>query len=135
MNQLLSRNETTMIIDDCPTDRFMTSKVLEKANFTKKPLVYAEAQKALDFLKQNSLDTTKLPKIILLDLNMPEMSGFEFIAAFDHLPENVKNFCKVYMISATINDNEINHAGTYKNITGFHSKPISVDFVQRIWNL
>lgn len=121
-----------MIIDDSPTDRFMTSKILERAHFSKKPLTYGFAEQALNFLKENSSDFSKLPEIILLDLNMPGMSGFEFIAAYDKLPEKLKKYCKVYMISATINDAEINNAGTYKNISGFHSKPITLSFISGI---
>ena len=126
------RNETTMIIDDAATDRFMTSKILERAHFSKSPLLYGFAQNALEFLEKNSSDYSKLPQIILLDFNMPGMSGFEFIAAYDKLPEKLKNYCKAYMISATINDDEIKGSGTYKNICGFHSKPITLAFVNGI---
>lgn len=132
MTQLPNRNETTMIIDDSVTDQFMTTKILQKARFLKDPLIYTFANKALIFLKENSSNFAKLPQIILLDLNMPEMSGFEFIEEYDKLPEKLKKHCKVYMISATINDDEISSAGTYKNISGFHSKPLTVAFVNGI---
>ena len=90
-----------MVIDDSSTDRFMTKKILEKARFSKSPIEFDFATKALEFLEDNRSHYTKLPQIILLDLNM---------------------------ISATINDDEIDGCGHYKNIMGFHSKPITVAF-------
>ena len=60
------------------------------------------------------------------------MSGFEFLEAYDKLPLTLKDYCKVYIISSTIDDNDIARARRDKNVVSFQVKPINKEFLARI---
>jgi CheY-like chemotaxis protein len=130
--QSIAKFETIMIIDDNVIDLYIASRMITKNNFGKKVLSYSKAQDALDFLKENQDNEEALPQIIFVDIYMPIMSGFEFLTTYNQLPEKLKNYCHVYVISSTIDDYDIIRASTDVNIISFQVKPITKDFLDQI---
>jgi len=129
--QAPSRFSIVMVVDDCHIDRLVTARVMAQSNFTDNVIEY-DPEQALQYLQDHSHDPNFLPEIILLDINMPEISGFQFMEVFDKFPESVRNYCKVYMISSTADPNEIVQARTLKSISGFQAKPITAAFLENI---
>lgn len=124
--------ENVMIIDDNFIDLYIASRMITKNNFGNNVLTYPKAQEALDYLNDNQDNEAALPKVIFVDIYMPIMSGFEFLTSYNELPEKVKNYCHVYVISSTIDDHDIIRASTDVNITSFQVKPITKDFLDQI---
>lgn len=60
------------------------------------------------------------------------MSGFEFMEAYDKLPITLKNHCRVYIVSSTIDYVDISRAQRDKNVVAFQVKPINKEFLDRI---
>ena len=73
-----------------------------------------------------------LPQVIFVDIYMPLMSGFEFLDAYEKLPLDLKNNCRTYIISSTIDDDDIVRARRDKNVISFQVKPINKEFLDRI---
>lgn len=124
--------ETVMIIDDNTIDLYISSRLIIKNNFGEKVLEYSDATEALKYLQVNQDNISALPQIIFVDIYMPLMSGFEFLEGYDKLPADLKNYCKAYIISSTIDDDDILRARTDKNIVSFQVKPINKEFLNRI---
>lgn len=124
--------ETVMIIDDNIIDLYITSRMITKNNFGKKVLEYSAAEEALQYLLENQDNIAMLPQVILIDIYMPVMSGFEFLEEYDKLSDALKNHCKAYIISSTIDDFDIARARNNKNVVSFQVKPITKQFLDRI---
>ena len=124
--------ETVMIIDDNSIDLYVCSRIITKNNFGIKVLEYSVATEALKYLQKNQDNLSELPQIIFIDIYMPEMSGFEFMEEYDKLSPTLKSCCKVYIISSTIDDNDIARSHNDSNIVSFQVKPISKEFLDRI---
>ncbi len=132
LKELDSKFETVMIIDDNLVDLYIISRMITKNNFGKNVLHYTEAQEAMKYLQENQDNISKLPQIIFVDIYMPLMSGFEFLEAYETLSTNLKNYCKTYIVSSTINNEDIARSSNNKNVVSFHIKPITKEFLDRI---
>lgn len=124
--------ETVMIIDDNNIDLYISSRLIIKNFFGSKVLEYSNAQEALNYIVENQNDISILPQIIFVDIYMPMMSGFQFLDEYEKLPQEVKNNCKVYIISTTIDEDDIVRSRRDKNVISFHVKPINKEFLHRI---
>lgn len=124
--------ENVMIIDDNNIDLYITKRLIIKTNFGKKVLEYDDGAEALKYLQENQDNIPKLPQIIFIDIYMPGMSGFEFMESYDLLSDTVKKYCKVYIISSTIDEHDIERSRQDKNLTAFQVKPISKEFLNSI---
>lgn len=132
VKELDPKFETVMIIDDNLVDLYIISRMVTKNNFGKNVLHYTEAHEAMKYLQENQENISKLPQIIFVDIYMPLMSGFEFLEAYDTLSTNLKNYCKTYIISSTIDNEDIARSSSNTNVVSFHVKPITKEFLDRI---
>lgn len=132
MLEQTSRFQSVMLIDDSITDLYITARLIALTNFSKKVIQHSSALKALEFLQNNQTQLNELPEIILVDIYMPKMSGFEFMLEYNKLATNLKQYCKVYIVSSTIDDTDIKRVNDDENIVGFHIKPITREFLNNI---
>lgn len=132
ITELQPKFETVMIIDDNAIDLYVCSRMTTKNNFGKRVLEYSVATDALHYLQDNQDNFSELPQIIFVDIYMPLMSGFEFMKEYDKLSPALKNHCKVYIISSTIDNEDIVKSHSDKNVVSFQVKPITKDFLDRI---
>ncbi|MES2748669.1 MAG: response regulator [Bacteroidota bacterium] len=124
--------DTIMIIDDNTIDLYISSRIITKNKFAKKLLQFSSAVEALDYLNENQENKSLLPNLILVDIHMPIMSGFEFMEIYNQLSTELKSNCDVYIISSTINDEDLKKIHNDKNIIAFHEKPITKEFLDDI---
>ena len=125
--------ERVMIIDDNVIDLYITKRLITKNNFGGKVLDFAVAEEALKYLQDHQDTISMWPKIIFIDIYMPIMSGFEFLEAYDKLPAALKKYCKIFIISSSIDDNDIARSKMDINLTAFQVKPITKEFLNSIY--
>jgi CheY-like chemotaxis protein len=112
-----------MLIDDNPLDIFVNQKLVESNGFAEKTLQFQEAKAGLEFLKNAPQE--EWPEVIFLDIMMPEMDGFEFLDAFDKLPQEQKMAIKVIMLSTSESFKDLNRANKNPNVRKFLNKPLT----------
>ena len=117
-----------MIVDDSDIDLYLNQKIIEMYSKGFKILTFTEASKALAYFKNN----TEIPDILLLDINMPLMNGFEFLDEFKLLPQEIKNKCSVYLLSSSLNPNDKTKAEQNNYVKTFFEKPLNQKTIQRI---
>jgi len=124
--------DTVMVIDDNNIDLYINARMIETNGFSKNVLRYSSAESALQYLKENQENTKMLPQIILVDIYMPMMSGFEFMEAYDKLSPILKDYCRAYIVSSSIDENDISLANNDPNVVAFQEKPVTKAFLESI---
>lgn len=118
--------ENVLLIDDDNIFNFINKKIITMENFAQKVSSHTNGNKALaDLKKICDAGGTGFPDIIFLDINMPHMDGWEFLDEFEKMPENCIEKSKVYMLTSSIDPNDIEKSKTYKTVKDFISKPLS----------
>ncbi|HWW40672.1 MULTISPECIES: response regulator [Pedobacter] len=114
-----------LVIDDDDINIFIIKKIVEKTGFAVNMVSKSNGQLAIDYLVQVLKDDEPFPQLMLIDINMPVLNGWEFIEAYERM--DVSKRSDLYMLSSSVYENDIEKAKTYKIVKGFISKPLSID--------
>jgi CheY-like chemotaxis protein len=120
-------NKVICIIDDDPIYQILIKKIIGVSKTNLHIMHFNNGKEALDHF---TLDADKnLPEIILLDLEMPVMDGWDFMSEIDKL---LTEQTAVYIVSSSISYEDKEKAKTFKKIKGYFSKPINADKILEI---
>ncbi|MCC9063494.1 response regulator [Flavobacterium piscisymbiosum] len=117
-----------LVIEDNLIDQLVITQLLKKvleidqivmANNGKEGIEWLIAQKKIESL------------IILLDIQMPIMNGFEFLYAFEKLNKEIRKEIQIYVLSSTLDPDELEHISKNDNVTGFLNKPFPIEEFKR----
>ncbi|SDS30350.1 response regulator [Christiangramia echinicola] len=127
----MNKVDIACIIDDDPIFVFGTKKIMKLANFCNSFLVFHNGEEALNHLKPIiESNNDSLPDVILLDLNMPVMDGWEFLDEFIKIP--CEKEITIYIVTSSIDPMDFDRAKDYDNISNYLIKPISSQKLQEI---
>ena len=113
------------IIDDDRLFVFLTKKCIESTKIPASVKEFGDGQLALDYLANIQSDMELLPDIILLDLSMPVMDGWEFLNDYTLLAPKINKKIKLYILSSSISPHDMERAKNINSVTDFIVKPLS----------
>ena len=116
-----------MLIDDSSTDRFIHTKLLEIYSIGKEVQEFDNGSEALKFLKENKANKEMLPDLVLLDVLMPEMSGFDFLVYLEQLYPDLAKKPVIFMLSSTDDEQDLKKAHRSSIVQRMLRKPFSPD--------
>ena len=125
--------DTILCVDDDPIALMLCKMVINKSSFSNEIITAKNGEEALNYFKifkQTSLN--KKPQLILLDLNMPIMGGWEFLDCFSTEEYSDYNTIKTIILSSTIDPEDLEKAKNYSMVIDFLSKPISKEMLEYI---
>ena len=120
------------IIDDEETSQFMTKVAIRRVSSASRIIHFFNGKEALQFLGAQSTNESELPDIILLDLNMPLMDGWTFLDEFELIRPILKKNIKIFILTSSIDQNDIDKAKDYFKVVSFFSKPLSKEMFELI---
>ncbi|WP_276378476.1 response regulator [Flavobacterium sp. H4147] len=124
-------NPVFLIIDDNLIDQLVTQQLLKKVLHVNQVVIVNNGQEGLQWILNSKKETEKL--IVLLDIQMPVMNGFEFLEEFQKLNDGIKNEIQIYIVSSTLDPDEIHQVKKNKNVSGFLSKPLPTDNLRKFF--
>lgn len=121
-----------LLLDDDVIFNYLHDQVIHIANPESEVLCMDSCAEALQMLADDKLAGRPFPDCILLDINMPEMTGFEFLDAFSMLLEGTEPQTAVFMVTSSLNDKDLTKAMSYSCVKGFRDKPLSTTHIGQI---
>ncbi|UKJ07899.1 response regulator [Solitalea lacus] len=127
--------EKVMMIDDTEMHRYVASYFIKKHNFSREILEFGMATEALKFFEENQHNPDALPQVILLDIRMPEMDGFQFLEHLKLLPSIAKELICIVLLSSTLDPQDQARAEQNEIVKAFMGKPLDEAKLQEIHRL
>ena len=118
------------LVDDNDIDIAVNSKLLQLAQFSEQIYTYNNAVK---FLEAIGSDVNLLGErnVILLDIMMPQLNGFDCLDKLELMPEVTKSKLYVFMLSSSIDRNDIRRAEAYKMVQKVLEKPLDIYLLKK----
>jgi CheY-like chemotaxis protein len=114
------------IVDDDPVHNLITTQLLNNLQFNEEVVIFNNGKEVLGSIAQGNL-----PRVILLDINMPIMNGWEFLEVY----HNFKNMAEVYILTSSSNHIDLERADEFECIRGYYTKPINKETIKSIFGL
>lgn len=116
-----------MVVDDNEIDLYIAEMLMATTKFAEKVVCVSSAKEALAYLKPLFETPEELPHFIFLDINMPEMTGFDFLNEYHHLPENIRKKCIIMMLTTSLDNEDRMRAEGNEYVQKFLNKPLDRD--------
>ena len=128
--------DCVLLIDDDEPTNFLNKMIIEETGYVKEVKVTQSAREALDYLsgKQQTAEGGQLPmpELILLDINMPAMDGWEFLEKYDKLSPEQKASIIVVMLTTSFNPEDESKARKISYISSYRNKPLTQETIMGI---
>ena len=122
------------VVDDDKIYQFLIKKLLASNNIEVNPFFYENGREALDGIKNKLDNGENPPDLILLDINMPVLDGWQFLEEYKKLKENIKNKISIYVITSSDNTVDRSRAKDFdEEITNYVLKPMTSDAIKSIF--
>lgn len=120
--------KSLLIVDDSESDRYIVERHVKKSGLFDHVYSLSDGEEAYDHFKDEAKSKAKLgdffpPSVVVLDINMPRMNGFEFLEKFEKLPSNYKNILFVAMLTSSQDERDEKTAMESSYVETFLAKP------------
>jgi CheY-like chemotaxis protein len=126
-----------LVIDDDEPTNFFTQMILEESGCTRHIKIVQSGQEALDYLSSSAMpgcdeNLYPSPDLILLDINMPAMNGWEFLEEYKKLNKDHHAKIMTVMLTTSLFPEDKVRAKEIPEISGFENKPLTIEKLEKI---
>jgi len=124
-NEAAKQVKNIMLIDDNEIDLFIASKTIINSGFKGKIITHTCGPAALKELLEKATSLDGIPELIFLDIQMPDMNGFEFLEEFKRLDAAIRNKIRIVMLTSSADCNDLKRAIEEPAVQKFMNKPLT----------
>lgn len=126
---------SVLLIDDDAIISMYNEIIIKKLHVVDKVDKCYNGKKSIEHLAEAfQKGTENLPKVIFLDLYMPRMTGWEFLDEYQKIVGEPIEGQKIFVVSSTVCEDEINKALAHKFATGFIEKPLTPEKIKQAFS-
>lgn len=126
------KSVNVFVVDDDDIYQFTIGITLKNISAVNNIRSFSDGAKALEHLLTHQNTNDELPDIILLDINMPVMDGFQFMEEFTELLPKISKNIKVYMVSSSMDPKDIKKVERIEAISDYLIKPVNANQIKEI---
>lgn len=124
-----------IVLDDDRSNNLICEFSVRRFSATADIKTFLDPEIALQYIRDNYDEKDHdLSTVLFLDVNMPILSGWEFLEIFEEFPAKIKNHFRIYMLTSSIDTRDQEKASANVLVHGFLSKPLSAKMVTDIFS-
>ncbi|MDB5262522.1 MAG: response regulator receiver protein [Adhaeribacter sp.] len=123
---------TILLVDDNDTTNFLHRRLLKRMAAAHTIAEAGNGEEALFYLRTHATNPENTPLLILLDINMPVMDGFEFMQEYEKSAGTGDPDIQVVMLSSSVSSVDLARIKEFPRIAAYYNKPLSEGIVQKI---
>jgi CheY-like chemotaxis protein len=118
------------IIDDDPMSSFYIKRLAELGELAHIITIYNTAQGAINYLLHHRTSLEHLPDIILLDIYMPEVDGWQFLNELKRIEDQLSKKAAIYIISSSNHPRDLSRAESFPEVRAYFQKPVTLEVLK-----
>lgn len=120
---------TALLIDDDDVDQMIYKRIIDRSGLIEQVTSFFYAEEALDYLR---IKNRPAVDVIFLDINMPRMTGLEFLEAAEN--EFGDSFAKivVIMLTTSLDPRDKAKAESHASVKAYLDKPLTVENIRDV---
>ncbi len=116
-----------LLVDDDSATNFLNKRLLKKNGMADTIQIARNGVEAMDYLTRayQGDEDCPVPDLILLDINMPMVNGWEFLERYESLPEDFKKSISIFMLTTSLREDDVEQSKKWQVVKGFIQKPLT----------
>ncbi|WP_339651460.1 response regulator [uncultured Maribacter sp.] len=94
---------------------------------------FTDGEQAVEYITKCTEEKVELPEVIFLDINMPFLDGWGFLAEFKKLKPKIVKQVNIYMVSSSMLESDMKRAANFEELTGYVVKPVTKEQLTEIF--
>ena len=127
----MKKLESILLIDDDEITNFINEHLLQEMSVATEILIATNGKEGLDLIQARCQDQKSCPDLILLDIKMPVMNGFEFLEEYQNMDVPNRPQTVVVMLTSSSNSKDIEQANQ-SDIATYINKPLTEQKISTI---
>jgi len=122
-----------ILVDDDLFALTLAEKLIQDFNEYTETIPFSSGREALKFIiREHNLIKSIIPTILLTDLHMPETDGLALLDGIEKMDNAIMGQLHAFVLSAAASPGEIEKVLSHNCVTGFYSKPLSIEKIEQI---
>jgi CheY-like chemotaxis protein len=121
-----------ILVDDDPISNMISKLTVEKVLGEVEINVFTNANHALAFIETDNSISSSKRIILLLDINMPIITGWEFLEKFQKLSQHIKETITIYMLTSSLDSRDKERSKDNPDVRGHLVKPLTADIIKSL---
>ena len=121
-----------VLIDDDSIFNFIHAKVIRQVDEEADIADFISSSEALAFIKERFVSHKAEPTLVFLDINMPEINGFELLDAIKELPAESVSKMSIYIITSSLKEKDVRKSKEYPILKGYIGKTLSFERLNEV---
>ncbi len=128
------KESNILLVDDDKVHLFIMNKLIKTISSELEVNSFTDGEQAVNFLALCTEEEIKLPEVIFLDINMPFLDGWGFLAEFKKLKPKIHKKINIYIVSSSSREKDMERAAQFEELTGYVVKPVGEDKLIEIFS-